>query len=434
MSKPRFVISCPFDTYSGYGARSRDIVKAIIELGKYEVKLVPQRWGNTSWGFCKDNPEWDFLHQYSMNPQEMQTQPQPDIWMQITIPNEFQPVGRYNIGCTAGIEATQCKPEWIDGMNRMNINFVSSVFSKSVFQKTTYDKKEEGTDKVIDTLKLEKPIHVVFEGANLDVYKKIPSKEIKAINLDNIKESFCFLVVGHWMQGDFGHDRKNLSYTVKSFFETFKNRKDAPALILKSSVGLSSYISREEILRRIMAIKKTMGKNKLPNVYILNGELTDQEMNELYNHPKVKVMTSLTKGEGFGRPLLEFSLTGKPIMASYWSGHLDFLHPRANLFISGELENVHPSAANNWLMQEAKWFKPYDNEVGAAWNSLYKSYDKALKESQKQIKYAQESFSFDAMKELVGNILEESLPDFPKQVQLNLPTNKISLPKLKKVE
>ena len=434
MSKPRFVISCPFDTYSGYGARSRDIVKAIIELDKYKVELLPQRWGNTSWGFCEDHDEWKFLKEYALNPQELQSKPRPDIWMQITIPNEFQPAGKYNIGCTAGIEATKCQPEWVEGMNRMNMNFVSSVFSKSVFQKATYDKKEKGTDKIIGQLKLEKPIQVVFEGANLDIYKKISSKEIKNINLDTIKESFCFLVVGHWMQGEFGHDRKNLSYTVKSFFETFKNKKNAPALILKSSIGLSSYMSREEILRRIMAIKKTMGDNKLPNVYILNGDLTDQEMNELYNHPKVKAMTSLTKGEGYGRPLLEFSLTGKPIMASYWSGHLDFLHSKANLFISGELENVHPSAVNKWLIPEAKWFKPYDSEVGNAWRSLHKNYGRALKSSKKQIKHSQESFSFDAMKELVGVILDEYLPNFPKQVELNLPSNKISLPKLKKVE
>ena len=58
----------------------------------------------------------------------------------------------------------------------------------------------------------------------------------------------------------------------------------------------------------------------------LRLELISEELNELYNHPKVKAMVSTTKGEGFGRPLLEFSLTGKPIMASGWSGHLDFLH------------------------------------------------------------------------------------------------------------
>ena len=95
MSKPRFVISCPFDTYSGYGARSRDIVKAIIELDKYKVELLSQKWGETSWGFCEDHPEWKFLHNH-MAPQDWQ-KTQPELWMQITIPNEFTPVGKYNI-------------------------------------------------------------------------------------------------------------------------------------------------------------------------------------------------------------------------------------------------------------------------------------------------------------------------------------------------
>ena len=45
--KPLFIISCPIDTYSGYGARSRDLVKVIIELDSYDIKILPQRWGNT---------------------------------------------------------------------------------------------------------------------------------------------------------------------------------------------------------------------------------------------------------------------------------------------------------------------------------------------------------------------------------------------------
>ncbi len=60
--KPVFVISCPIDTYSGYGARSRDIVKAIIKTDKYDVKILPQRWGATPWNFIEDHKdEWGFL-------------------------------------------------------------------------------------------------------------------------------------------------------------------------------------------------------------------------------------------------------------------------------------------------------------------------------------------------------------------------------------
>ena len=57
MSKPLFIISAPVDTYSGYGARSRDIVKAIIATDRYDVKLLSQRWGNTRFGYLGDHKE-----------------------------------------------------------------------------------------------------------------------------------------------------------------------------------------------------------------------------------------------------------------------------------------------------------------------------------------------------------------------------------------
>ena len=167
MNKPLFYISCPFDTYSGYGARARDIVKAIIELDKYEVKLLSQKWGDTSWGFCEDHESWKFLHDYSVPnvPQGVQ----PDIWMQITIPNEFQPYGKFNIGCTAGIESTGCQGDWVAGLNRMDLNFVSSKLSRNTFQNLEFDTIDERTKKPTGKkLKSEKPIHVIFEGADLD--------------------------------------------------------------------------------------------------------------------------------------------------------------------------------------------------------------------------------------------------------------------------
>jgi len=426
MNKPVFVISCPYDTYSGYGARARDIVKAIINTGRYDVKLMAQRWGSTAWGFCKDHPEWSYLYDHKLPNNKLTAKP--DIWMQITIPNEFQPVGEYNIGCTAGIESDLCKPEWLEGLNRMDMNWVSSNFSKQTFESTKYERKNKQTDKIEGYIQLQKPIEVVFEGANLDVYKHLTSKEIKTINLDTIKESFCFLFVGHWMTGSFGHDRKNVGKLVKAFFETFKNQKQKPALILKASVGVASYISREEILKRIKEIKKTVNSDDLPNIYVLNGEFSDQEMNELYNHPKVKTMVSLTKGEGYGRPLLEFSLTGKPIIATNWSGHIDFLKSSFSTLLGGQLENVHKSAANDWLIKESKWFQVNDVEVGRSFKDMYKKYKQYIIKGKQQKNFSKTRFSFEKMQELVDSILIANIPEFPKQVQLELP--KLNLPKL----
>ena len=433
MSKPRFVISSPFDSYSGYGAHSRDKIKAIIELNKYEVQLLPQKWGETSWGFCKDHPEWTFLLDYIV-PQDWQ-KTQPEIWAQITIPNEFQPIGKYNIGITAGIESTACKPEWVEGLNRMDMNWVSSKFAKNTFEKMNYEKTDKRTGQVIGNVKLEKPIEVIFEGANLTTYKPLKQSEIKTIDLKDIKEEFCYLFVGHWMNGAHGHDRKNVGVLVESFYKAFKNKiGKKPALILKSSIGVSSYISRDVILDKIKEIRDLHSKTStnLPNIYLLNGEFDDSEMNELYNHSKVKAMVSFTKGEGFGRPLLEFGLTGKPIIASGWSGHIDFLHSEYNVLLSGKLENVHQSAVNNWLIPESQWFQVDSKQGISALKEVYKSYKQYLQRSKKQKHHIKTNFSWEKMKELVEKILDKNIPEFPKQVELKLP--KLQLPKLKKIK
>ena len=431
MSKPLFVISSPFDTYSGYGARSRDLIKAVIDSDKYNVRLLSQRWGNTPFGFIKDNnKEWGFLEKLIL-PQG-QIPRQPEIWMQITVPEEFQPVGKYNIGVTAGVETTICPPQLIEGCNRMNLILASSNHAKDVILNSKFDGVNQQTNQKIK-VEFNKPIEVLFEGVNTNIYK--PEETRKLSKLDNIKEEFCYLAVGHWMQGDLGEDRKNIGLVIKSFYETFKNKTKKPALILKTSQVGSSYIDREDILRKIASIKKTMKTKNLPNIYLLNGELTDEEMSQLYNHPKVKAMISLTKGEGFGRPLLEFSLVKKPIIVSGWSGHLDFMDKELSILLGGQLTPVHPSAANQYLIKESQWFSPDPIHIGHFLKDVYENYKNYIVKAKKLGTKNKNEFSREKMAEKIDLILNQHLPEFPKQVQLKLPQlKKIELPKIKKIE
>jgi len=430
--KNTFVISCPIDTYSGYGARSRDLVKSIIELNKYDVKIMSQRWGATPFGFIEDNPEWAFLQDHLLKDNNIQSKP--DIWAQITVPNEFSPVGNYNIGITAGIETTMCSAPWIEGMNRMDINLVSTQHSKDVFVNTKFDQMDKKTNKKINTLTITKPIEVLLEGANLDVYKPLKQKEIKNLELfkdiDSIPEDFSFLVVGHWMQGVFGEDRKNIGLTLKSFYETFKNKKKKPALIIKTSTVSSSHMDRREIMKRIASIRNVCNGN-LPNVYLLHGNFSNEEMNELYNHPKVKAMVSHTKGEGFGRPLLEFSLSNKPIICSGWSGQIDFLKNDRSCLIGGKLTKVHPSAVvDGVILPEAQWFAPDPNHIHNSYKELYSNYKPWAVKGKKQGYYSRTYFAFENMKAKIGEILESNI-NLPVQIPVQLP--KLNLPKLKKV-
>lgn len=433
MNKSSFVISCPINTYSGYGARSRDVVKALIELDKYEVKIIPQRWGNTPQGFIKDNPEWEFLNKHMMVGQLTE---QPDIFAQITVPNEFQAVGKYNIGITAGIESTIAPVEWVEGCSRMNLVLGSSKHTIDVLRNSIFEKRDKNTNQVVGKVEWKGEGEVLFEGANTEVYK--PDNSPCLVDL-KIKEDFAYLFCGHWMQGQMGEDRKNVGLLVKAFYETFKNKKKVPALILKTTSMGTSYMDRDEILKRINVIKGTVKANKLPNVYLLHGEFTDEEMNSIYNHSKVKAMVSLTKGEGFGRPLLEFSLTNKPIITTNWSGHTDYLNPEFTTLLPGEMTNIHPSTANNMLLKEAQWFSVNTGNVGHYLKDVFENYKKYTEKGKRQGYQSRTNFSFDAMKALLGKILDNKIPEFPKQVQLTLPKLKkiggenkpLELPKLK---
>lgn len=414
MNKELVVISSPFDTISGYGARSRDIIRELIKSEKYNIRLLPQRWGNTPWGFCKNNPEWSYLYDYVLKPEEHQIKP--NIFIQITIPNEFNPVGYYNIGITAGIENDICPPDWIEGLNRMDLNIVSSEHSKNVFQNTKYNKKINGN---VEELILNKPIKVLFEGVDTSTYN-IVEEGLDVIN--DIPEDFCFLTLGHWLQGDLGEDRKNIGLTVKLFYEAFKNIKNQPALILKTSFGNSSKMSKHEVFKKIHEIKKLFKKeDQLPNVYLLNSDLKDSEINKLYNHPKIKSLISLTKGEGFGRPLLEFSFVGKPIISTYWSGQVDFLKKDNILPLKGELKHVHPSSQNQWLIKEGKWFNVNEDETKNAFRIMFNNYKKYLSKADSQKKYVEENFTTDKMGEKLLDILNENYKPQPQFKPLVLP-------------
>ena len=417
--KPLCIVSCPIDTFSGYGARSRDFVKSLIEVKdkEWDIKIMPQRWGDTPWNFL---PQDDPLRQRFIGnlPQ------QPDVWIQITVPNEFQRVGKFNIGVSAGIETNIYPGEFIEGSNRMDLNLVSSNHSKQVALSTQFERKDQNSNQTVGIVKMEKPIEVLFEGLDLNKYYKKPASS-KINILKDIKEDFCFLHTGHWLPGAFGESRKNTATLVKTFLETFnKGGRKKPALILKTNQVNYSLLDRENILKHINRIRDEVS-GSLPNIYLLHGVMTDEEMNQLNNDPKVKAFISFTKGEGYGRPLAEAAITGKPVIVSNWSGHKDFIHPDYNILISGNLKNVHESAANQFLLKESSWFNINTNIASRAMKDVFKQYKKYHEKSRKQTQYLKDNFSFDKMTEVLSSFLDQ------------VPTQKIvelKLPKLKKIE
>lgn len=415
MNRLRCTISCPLDTYSGYGKRALDLVKEIIRVfPEWDVEILSQRWGDCRQGYLKDHKEYELMgHIVGSMTQK------PDIWIQITVPNEFQRVGTFNIGITAAMETNLSDASWVEGVNRMDLVFTSSKHGKDSLINSVWT-----NTKTQKELRVTTPVEVLFEGMD-PKYVLESQKEIKTPVLNDIKNSWNYLCVGHWLKGDFGQDRKNIGYTIKVFLETFKDREgQVPGLILKTSQAVSSILDREEILKRIERIRESVKYTKsLPNIYLLHGDLTDDEMIEVYRDPRVKAMVSFTKGEGFGRPLLEFAMTGKPVIASAWSGHKDFLWDGSYCLVGGTLENVHESATvQGMILPGAKWFTPNDSEAQQAYLSVFSNYDEWHKKSEYHTKkWLRKFWDRKTMGDLFRKLVELNILEFPEQVELKLP-------------
>ena len=443
MSKPLVLVTAPVATRSGYGSHSRDICRSLISMDKYNVKIFPVRWGTTPQNALNDaDPNDKVIIDRLMV--DVNLERQPDVHIHIVIPNEFQPVAKYNIGITAGIETTACPPEWIEGMNRMDLNIVPSKFTKETLENMSFDRVDEQSKEKIGELKVNKPIEVLFEGTDTNIFKKtkVFSKELTD-KFSKIKEDFCFLFVGHWLQGDLGNDRKDLGMLVKTFLETFKNVKNSPALLMKSSGATFSLIDKREMLVKIEDIKKTVDAKVLPNIYLLHGDLTDDEMNELYNHPKVKSHVTFTHGEGFGRPLLEASISQKPVIAPNWSGHVDFLTKNLSVLLGGTMKKVSKQSFQKGIyVKDSYWFTVNYQMASKILKNVFQNYSRFALNAAKQGTINKSRFSLNKMTEIFEKVLDDNVPEFPKEVKLKLPKlkkvkdtepPKITLPTLKKV-
>ena len=436
--KPLVLVTAPVQTRSGYGNHARDICRALIESDKYDVRIHAVRWGSTPLNALeKDNPIHQEINKRIMRKPKLERQP--DIHLHIVIPNEFQKFGRKNIGITAGIEHTVPPGEWVEGCNRMDMTIFTSEFSQKGFLDVTYDKKDNRTNQIISQLKLEKPSEVLFEGADPKIYKetKLISDNLKD-EFSQIKDDFCFLYVGHWLQGNMGEDRKDVGMMLKVFLETFKNQKNPPALIMKTSSAGFSIIDRKDIKEKVDMVRNSIDSDSLPNIYLLHGDLTDDEMNQLYNHPKVNAHLTFTHGEGFGRPLLEASFSGKPILAPISTGQADFLDKDYTIELPHVMTKIPQSAfPKEYFNSEAVWSTVNYGIASQIMKDVVKNYNKYKIRGKKQMLVNREHFTHEKMSDKLITIVDNILKDVPQEVSLKLPKlvkkSDVKIPKLKKV-
>ena len=421
ITKPILVFQAPVSSRSGYGDHARDLLKSIYSMDKFDVKIVPTQWGSTPQNQL--DPDTDFGKRV-LTSIISRLDKQPEVYVQVTVANEFRPVGKYNIGVTAGVETTLAPSSFVEGCNKMDLIIVPSEFTKTTLEKTEYGKVDKRTNKQVGTMKITKPIVVLHEGVNLDVFNgKSDDTEI----LDDIPTDFNFLFVGHWLQGKLGEDRKDVGMMIQTFATVFKNtpKKHQPGLILKTSSAGFSIGDKTTIQKKIEDITSQFG-DSCPPIYLIFGDLTEKELNNVYNHPKVKSMVMFTKGEGYGRPLAEFATTGKPIIVSKWSGHTDFLPDDHTVYLDGEVKPVDKSAVNDFILKDGKWFTVNYSLAAQKINDVDKNYKQHLIQSKGLQSNIRKNFSLKEMDKQMKTIFDKyvKITEFKPMVLPKLPSLK----------
>ena len=364
MNKIRTLIRAPFLVNAGYGNHSRQILQAFLSDPLFDLSVENLNWGACSF-IVQDSPLKQTILQLMAKRTEAKRRNQEnwDLSVQVTIPNEFQRLAKINIGVTAGIETDRVSHVWLQKINEMDLVIVPSKHSADVIKSTIVDwtNQENGESGQISA---KTPVVICNEGIDTKIFRKLKYDELsESIKQLKLEPDFNFLHIGQWGGGSFGEDRKNISNMLKYFIESFHGRKDV-GLILKTNMTKNSLIDQRNVLNRLNDIKAKYDEKLVPPIYLLHGSMTDYEMASLYNHSRIKAFISMTHGEGFGLPLLEAAACGLPILATNWSGHLDFLKDDKFIPINYTMKEI-PEAAvwGDILIKGSHWAEIDENDA-----------------------------------------------------------------------
>ena len=398
--RKKVLVKGPALSMSGYGEQTRFALRSLRSREDlFDIFLINIPWGRTGWTI-EQSEETEWLAQLMAKTHAYIQQKGPfDLSIQVTIPNEFEKIAPVNIGYTAGIETTKVSPQWIDKARLMDKIIVVSNHSKQVFDATEYKLQNPQNGQIIDFKNIT-PIEVVHFPV-----KKVEPKQLEL----DLQTDFNFLSVAQW------GPRKNAEATIASFYEEFKNDANV-GLVMKVNVAKNCMMDRIVCEKRLESIKKNYSDAKC-KVYLLHGNMTEEEMAGLYRHPKIKAIVSTTHGEGFGLPLFEAVCAGLPVIAPKWSGHVDFLmapvkedgkEKLRNHFttIDFDLGNVNKEAVWEGVIQpDSQWCFVKSASVKDAMRTVFKNLPTPIAKAKKLQEYVLEQFAEQKQKQKFINIL-----------------------------
>ena len=396
--KKKVLFKAPLLTRSGYGEQSRFAMRALKSREDlFDIYVQPLQWGATSWATTDDEERRWIDQAIEKTIAYVQNGGQFDISFQVTIPNEWEKIAPVNIGYTAGIETTKVAHQWIDAGNNMNNIVVVSNHSKNTFENTTYQGTVEATGQQVE-LTLQTPIEVVNYPAKK--FEHLPDLGIE------LEHDMNFLTIAQ-----FG-PRKNLPNTIKWFVEEFHD--DKVGMVVKTNLAKNCYMDRLSVMNQLQATVKQYPERSC-KVYLLHGDMEDEEIHSLYTHKQIFALVSLAHGEGFGLPIFESTYSGLPVVCNGWSGQCDFVFDEENkenfYNVSFDINPVQPEVVwEGVLIKESGWAFSREHSAKEQMRACYDDVKEQKKDSialkaREYAEYTQKRFAQEKQYEKMVNVL-----------------------------
>ena len=388
----KIIVRGPVLTQSGYGVHCRQIAEWLLSKPDIDVKFQALPWGDTPLILNKlaYNGLIEKIIKNAIDVVE-KSEHQYDVSFQLQLPNEWDPtLAKFNVGMTAVVETDVANPTWVNCCNQMDLIIVPSAHAAMTLRKS-------GT--------LTKPIVIVPESFSNEILKS--DEELP--QLSNFSTDFNFLVFGQITGDNPYNDRKNIYFTIKWFCETFKDDKNV-GLVIKTNSGRNTPIDKEKTKQIIKAIIKECRKTDFPKIHLLHGDMSNDEVAALYKHKQIMALLTLTRGEGFGLPILEAAASGLPVIATGWSGHMDFLNHGKFINLSYNLKEIHSTRVDEKIfLSHMKWAEVIEEDVK---KKLLKFKSSSFNPKQWALELSsviKQKYCHDSIKEMYNQVTKEFL-------------------------